>query len=95
MATKHFVYILYSPSILKYYIGESAFPVKRLKDHNEGTRQKAFTKQASDWQTFLLIECDNRAQALKIEKKIKSMKSTKYIQNLTKYPEMVDKLQLL
>ncbi|TBX24944.1 GIY-YIG nuclease family protein [Jiulongibacter sediminis] len=92
---KHYVYILYSSSILKYYIGESAFPVERLIEHNEGRRQKAFTKQTSDWQTFLLIECDNRAKALKIEKKIKSMKSTKYIQNLKKYPEMVDKLQLL
>jgi len=38
------------------------------------------------------MECENKTQALAIEKHIKSMKSKIYIENLKKYPEMVTKL---
>jgi putative endonuclease len=47
---------------------------------------------ASDWITFLKIECQSKKQALQIEKQIKNMKSKVYIQNLKRYPEMTIKL---
>jgi putative endonuclease len=91
----HFVYILYSPSLNRYYTGETAFPDERLNGHNEGKYQSSYTKRASDWELYLLINCNGRKEALKVEKKIKSMKSTKYITNLKQYPEIIEKLKAL
>ncbi len=67
----HFVYILYTPSKDRYYVGESAFVSGRLDQHNEGFYKGAATKLASDWELFLEIECSDRSQALKIERFIK------------------------
>jgi putative endonuclease len=91
----HFIYILYSPSTSGYYIGETAFPDERLNGHNEGKYDRSYSKRATDWEIYLLIKCDERKQALKIEKKIKSMKSTQYIKNLKQYPEIIEKLKAL
>ncbi|MCP9762136.1 GIY-YIG nuclease family protein [Lacihabitans soyangensis] len=88
----HFVNILFSQSLNKFYVGESTFPFERVKEHNTGKYGKSFTKQVNDWEINLFIELENRNQALIIEKKIKSMKSSKYIENLKKYPEMIEKL---
>ena len=88
----HFVYILFSKSLSKFYVGESILPDERVKEHNNGKYGKSFTKQVNDWEIYLLIELENRNQALKIEKKIKSMKSSKYIENLKKYPDIIEKL---
>ena len=92
MNVNHFVYILFSKSLSKFYVGESSLPDERVKEHNNGKYGKSFTQQVNDWEIFLLIELENRNQALKIEKKIKSMKSSKYIENLKKYPEIIEKL---
>ena len=48
--------------------------------------------KASDWELFLLIPCETIEQAVFIESRIKRMKSRKYIENLKKYPEMVEKI---
>jgi putative endonuclease len=40
----------------------------------------------------LVIPCDTIEQAVFIESKIKRMKSRKYIENLKKYPEIVEKM---
>jgi uncharacterized LabA/DUF88 family protein len=41
----------------------------------------------------LLIPCDSIREAVFIEAKIKKMKSRKYIEDLARYPEMIDKLK--
>ena len=51
-----------------------------------------FTSKASDWELFYELECSNRSQAIQIEKYIKKMKSSVYIKNLIKYPEIGKKL---
>lgn len=55
--------------------------------------KRKFTANANDWKLFLLISCKSKTQALSIEKHIKKMKSKTYIENLKKYPEMIDKLK--
>jgi len=52
----------------------------------------AFTGKANDWVIYLY--CDNLGyvQARKIERHIKRMKSKKFIENLARYPEIMDKL---
>jgi putative endonuclease len=91
----HYVYILYSASLSRFYTGETSLsPVERLKQHNGGKYDEKFTRAGIPWELFLTIGCLSAAQAIKIERHIKDMKSTTYIENLKRYPEMIDKLKL-
>ncbi len=90
----NFVYILYSESLKKYYIVEALNLGERVEQHNSGFYDNAYTMQVSDWVLYLFIECKDRAQARKIETHIKKMKSKIYIQNLKKYPEILEKLKI-
>lgn len=86
-------YILYSPNLSKYYVGVTLEDVNsRLEKHNESTYGIHFTSQTSDWELYLEIICNCKTQMLRIEKHIKRMKSKVYIENLKKYPEMIEKL---
>ena len=88
-----YCYILFSRSINRYYIGYTKDIDERVKLHNTGHfGGRAYTYKASDWDVFLLIPCNTLSEAVKLESKIKRMKSRKYIENLKKYPEMVNKL---
>lgn len=80
----YFVYIIYSKSIDRYYIGSSKDPWKRLGFHNKGLsgNKRAFTKRASDWKIVYTRKFENRSKAQAFERKIKSMKSRKFIENL-------------
>jgi putative endonuclease len=86
-------YILYSKSINRYNVGYTSDIEERIKLHNSGSfGYKSYTFCASDWILFLIIPCSRIEQAIFIESKIKRMKSRKYIENLKKYPEIVDKI---
>ncbi|MGZ0015839.1 GIY-YIG nuclease family protein [Yeosuana sp. AK3] len=86
-------YILFSKTLDQFYIGETEDLEERLIQHNSGFYDSAYTKKASDWVIYHLIECNQRKQARKIETHIKKMKSKTYIQNLKKYFEMNEKLK--
>ena len=87
-------YILYSHEIEKFYIGATHEVVDaRIEKHNKNTYgNHRFTATANDWELFLLIPTYNYQMAIRIERKIKSMKSAKYIRNLKEHPEMILKL---
>lgn len=89
----NFVYILYSKSLDKFYVGETQDLDERINQHNSGFYNNAFTKQVSDWVLYFSIECESRVEARKIETHIKKMKSKTYIQNVTKYPEIILRLK--
>jgi putative endonuclease len=86
-------YILYSPRLDKYYIGETEDIVERLNQHNSGFFKNSYTSKSSDWVVFFSIVCINRKQARCVEGHIKSMKSRKYIENLKKTPSISEKLK--
>ena len=86
------VYILYSKSIDRFYIGSTIDVILRLKQHNDPEFKLSFTQRAPDWVLFYTIENLAYHQARSIEKHIKAMKSKQYILNLTKYPEITGKL---
>ena len=90
---KHFVYILFSETDNKYYIGETNNLERRLEEHLSHFFENSFTKIAEDWELFLKIECKDIFEARKIERHIKKMKSKKYLENLKKYPEIIKKLK--
>jgi putative endonuclease len=76
---KHFVYILNSAKIDKYYIGYSQDPAKRLEFHNSELN-KIWSKRGQPWELKVVIEFPDKTAALKAEKFIKRKKSIAYIQ---------------
>jgi putative endonuclease len=87
-------YILYSETLNKYYVGACQESIEeRILKHNTGFYGlKTFTSNASDWILYLKIETQDYAHAIRIERKIKSMKSRVYIKNLKQYSELVEKV---
>ena len=77
----HFLYILYSASKEKYYIGETSDVDFRLNLHNSHAFKNSFTKISDDWVVALQFECD-KSEALYLESFIKRMKSKKFIQKI-------------
>ena len=59
---------------------------------HENPESRKFTYRANDWEVFLKIDCESKEQAVGIEKHIKKMKSSIYIRNLKKYPEIQKRL---
>ncbi|MFV0591783.1 MAG: GIY-YIG nuclease family protein [Draconibacterium sp.] len=88
----HFVYIIYSPSSDKFYVGETVNIPHRIVEHNSGHYHHASTKFTNDWKLFLQIKCESKTQALKFERFIKRMKSRKFYHKLKNYPDIVDNL---
>lgn len=89
----HFIYILYSQKINRYYIGETHNVELRLRQHNEGYyKENSFTKKGQPWELVFQLECRTKQQAQKIEKHIKKMKSKKYVENFIQYKQIQEKL---
>ncbi len=86
-------YIVFSPFLGSYYIGvTSEGELSRLEKHNLGFYRNAYTRKTDDWQLFHVIAADDFAHALRIERKIKQMKSKRYIENLKQYTELTAKV---
>jgi putative endonuclease len=80
MNKKYYVYLLYSKSKDKYYIGQTANLDDRLRRHNSG-RSKS-TKSGIPWELLKTISFNSRNEAMKFEyhlkhKKIKGKKLIK------------------
>jgi len=87
-------YIIRSEKLKRYYIGATQEDVtNRIEKHNNGSYGKnRFTSTADDWKLMLFMQTQNFAHAIRIERKIKAMKSSKYIDNLIKFPGLVAQL---
>ena len=87
-------YIIYSTKLAKFYIGacQNSLSERIIKHNSSFYDGNNFTKKADDWEIFLRIDLSDYAHALRVERKIKNMKSAKYIRNLIKYPELVEKI---
>ena len=80
----YYVYILYSKTANKYYIGHSDDVQRRLSEHNDPLANKdKFCAKNGPWE-IVYTEPDfiTRADAMKREKQIKSWKSRKKIEEL-------------
>lgn len=77
----HTVYILFSDSIQKYYIGYTGEdPKERLAKHLANHR--GFTARAKDWKIVYTEVFASKAEALQREKQIKHWKSNVRITEL-------------
>jgi putative endonuclease len=85
----HFLYILYSKTSTKYYVGETHNVHERISKHNQHAYSNSYSKIANDWKLVLSYECDNRDNALYLERFIKRMKSKVFIEKIISKPEIL------
>ncbi|SEQ41067.1 GIY-YIG nuclease family protein [Neolewinella agarilytica] len=76
----YYVYILYSPTKDKYYIGYTGQLTDRFQRHQQG-RSKS-TKAGRPWLIAYLERFDDPTGAYRRESYIKKQKSRKYVQAL-------------
>ena len=78
-----YIYILYSVSSDKYYIGYSNNYQRRLIEHNTMERRINYTSKHRPWILHAVFECSTKeSEAVSIERFIKSQKSRKLIEQL-------------
>ena len=78
----HYLYVIYSEHLKRYYIGESQDPENRLEQHNTHYFKNNFTKAANDWVIKLKYPTNSKEDAIFLEKFIKRMKSKKFIEKV-------------
>ena len=64
-----YVYILYSESISKYYVGFTKDVNERLRKHN--AQHKGFTSKGQPWILIKSYQVKDKAEAILLERKIK------------------------
>ncbi|MBS1487736.1 MAG: GIY-YIG nuclease family protein [Bacteroidetes bacterium] len=70
-----YVYILQSDKDQSFYIGQTNNLDERLKRHNLGMEK--YTSRKMPWKIFWKTSLPSRAEAMRLEKKLKNLKSTK------------------
>ena len=77
-----YIYIIYSPSSDKYYVGYSTEPKRRLIEHNTKPFN-TYTSKHRPWILKTYFECgESEHQAIQIERFIKNQKSRKLLEQL-------------
>ena len=79
----YYIYVLYSNTIDKYYIGSTSNVENRLSFHNS-ENNRIWSKRGQPWVKVFEQEFEDKTQAIKAEKFIKKQKSRKFIQKLVK-----------
>ncbi len=79
-----YIYILYSPSADKYYVGQTDDVSRRLIEHNELSAD-SYTSRNRPWRLKTKFEVGmDRGLVIKVEKHIKKQKSRAYIKSILK-----------
>ena len=77
-----YIYVIYSASADRFYVGHSNDPHRRLQQHNESPFD-TYTSKHRPWELKAMFECGfNRAEAMKFEKLIKGHKSRRLLVQL-------------
>ena len=74
-----FVYILYSSSLDRFYVGVTDHVERRIAQHNSGKGN--FTHKGIPWKLITKIECESRSLAVLLEAKIKKRGIKRYLQD--------------
>ena len=77
------VYILYSVSYNRYYIGQTGNFEIRIQRHNAGIEKS--TTPYAPWKKVCLIEKQSRSEAMILEKKLKNLNAEDLIKFINKY----------
>ncbi|UXE64971.1 MAG: GIY-YIG nuclease family protein [Chryseotalea sp. WA131a] len=79
-----YIYILYSSSSDRYYVGYTSDFRKRLLEHNDTSKGKSsFTRRNGPWELKCVLDCgQSESEAIKIERWIKNQKSKNLIKKI-------------
>ncbi|MGI9546142.1 MAG: GIY-YIG nuclease family protein [Flavobacteriaceae bacterium] len=88
----HYVYVIQSLVDQSFYVGRTADLQNRLEYHNSADKNIGVTSHKIPWQYYYILKVDNATLAAKIERHIKRMKSKVYLENLTIYAEIGERL---
>ena len=78
-----YIYILYSRSSNKYYIGSTSDVNRRFEEHNNPQVKTKYTAKHLPWELKVSFRCsDSRGDGLLIERFIKNQKSRAFIEKL-------------
>jgi len=86
------VYVLYSQSHNKIYIGQTEDIERRLFEHNNGLLS-GYTKRYIPWETIYTEEYPSRSDALKREKQMKSQKGREFIWSIIKQKKVASSIR--
>ena len=75
----HYVYIIYSKTLNRFYVGETTNIEDRLKGHV--SNKNKYTGKAKDWILVWNTELPDRKSALALEKKIKHRGIKRYLED--------------
>jgi putative endonuclease len=64
----YFVYIIYSPNLDKYYVGQTDDIHRRLEYHNDPIESRKFSLRGRPWTLTCRMEVMSRTHALKLKK---------------------------
>ncbi|MFT3950067.1 MAG: GIY-YIG nuclease family protein [Agriterribacter sp.] len=79
----YYIYIIYSPSADKYYIGYTTDIKARLEKHNHQESFNTYTRKYRPWVLKgLFLVGENEKEAIRIERFIKKQKSRAMIEKL-------------
>ena len=74
-----YIYIIYSISADKFYVGHSSDPWRRLEEHNNNSQDK-FTGKYKNWELKAVFQVsEKKGDADKLEKFIKRQKTFIYM----------------
>jgi putative endonuclease len=73
----YYVYILFSPSLAKFYTGMSKFSAKRKRQHVKG--QSQWTSMADDWIEIWRTDIEDSIAARKLESSIKKRGAKRFL----------------
>ena len=79
---KFVVYILFSDSLRRYYVGSTDNFERRIAQHNSG-RGGMFTAKGLPWKVIKLVECSSRVEAFNLERKIKKRGIERFLKDLS------------
>ena len=78
-APVYYVYILFSPSLNRHYVGFSRYRGVRRRQHIR--EKKAWTRRAADWQEAFCTTRPSRPEARELEKRIKARGARRFMED--------------
>ena len=83
MSTPYFIYILFSATADKYYVGYTSDYLKRLEDHNHQEYFNTYTSKFRPWVIAAVFQVgDDESVAVRLERYIKKQKSRRLTEAL-------------
>jgi putative endonuclease len=76
------VYILFSPSIGKYYTGHTQDLENRMMEHNGG--ETASIKSGIPWTIVWVKETSSKSEAIKLENRIKKRGAKRFLEDVSR-----------